>query len=174
MNSILNEIRIYVGTYKKYNEGNLFGKWLTLSNYDDIEAFYADCKLLHQDEKDPELMFQDWECPEIFDGFIGECHLEESIFEIASLLEEMSDDDMEIIENYMYLTGMPLNEQTIEKAQEQYIGYFSTETDFAEYYVEQTGLLQNIPDEVATYFDYEAYARDLDFMEHNNHYFYNY
>lgn len=107
MDNILNETRIYVGTYKKYNEGNLFGKWLTLSNYDDIEVFYADCKLLHQDEQDPELMFQDWECPEIFDGFIGECHLEETIFEIASLLEEMSDDDMEIIQNYMYLTGIP-------------------------------------------------------------------
>ena len=174
MNSILNEIHIYVGTYKKYNEGSLFGKWLTLSNYDNIKAFYADCKLLHQDEQDPELMFQDWECPEIFNGYIGECHLEETIFEIASLLEEMSDDDIEIVQNYMYLTGIPLNEQTIEKAQERYIGYFSTETDFAEYYAEQTGLLQNIPDEVAMYFDYEAYARDLDFMEHNNHYFYNY
>ena len=174
MNYILNEIRIYVGTYKKYNEGNLFGKWFTLSNYDNAEAFYDDCKRLHQDEEDPELMFQDWQCPEIFDGFIGECHLEETIFEITSLLEEMSDDDMEIIQNYMYLTGIPLNEQTIEKAQERYIGYFSSETELAEYYVEETGLLQNIPDEVAMYFDYKAYARDLDFMEHNNHYFYNY
>ncbi|MFK8303508.1 antirestriction protein ArdA [Capnocytophaga stomatis] len=141
MNYILNEIRIYVGTYKKYNEGNLFGKWFTLSNYDDIEAFYADCKRLHQDEKDPELMFQDWQCPEIFDGFISECHLDKSIFEMALLLEEMSDDDIEIVQNYIYLTGIPLNEQTIEKAQERYIGYFSTETDFAEYYAEQTGLL---------------------------------
>lgn len=174
MNYILNEIRIYVGTYKKYNEGNLFGKWFTLSNYDNAEAFYDDCKRLHQDEEDPELMFQDWECPPIFDGFIGECHLEETIFEITSLLEAKSDDDMEIIQNYMYLTGIPLNEQTIEKAQERYIGYFSSETELAEYYVEETGLLQNIPDEVAMYFDYKAYARDLDFMEHNNHYFYNY
>ncbi len=178
MSHILNEVHIYVGTYQKYNEGNLFGKWLTLSNYDDIEAFYADCKRLHQDEKDPELMFQDWECPKIFDGYIDECYLQETIFEIASLLEEKSDDDMEIIQNYMYLTGMPLNEQIIEQAQERYIGYFSSETDFAEYYVEQTGLLQNTPNEVAMYFDYQAYARDLilegAFSEHNNHYFYNY
>ena len=32
MNTILNKVMVYVGTYKKYNEGNIFGEWLTLGD----------------------------------------------------------------------------------------------------------------------------------------------
>lgn len=31
----LSEARVYVGTYNKYNNGSLFGKWLDLSDYSD-------------------------------------------------------------------------------------------------------------------------------------------
>ena len=37
------EAKIYVGTYRKYNEGSLFGKWLTLSDYSDKDEFYEAC-----------------------------------------------------------------------------------------------------------------------------------
>ena len=41
MNTILNKISVYVGTYKKYNEGNIFGEWLTLGDYlDKIKEKY--------------------------------------------------------------------------------------------------------------------------------------
>ncbi len=57
----ISEARIYVGTYAKYNEGSIFGKWLDLSDYSDKDEFYETCRELHKDEEDPELMFQDWE-----------------------------------------------------------------------------------------------------------------
>lgn len=53
----ISEARIYVGTYAKYNEGSIFGKWLDLSDYSDSEEFYEACRELHKDEEDPELMF---------------------------------------------------------------------------------------------------------------------
>lgn len=46
----LNEARIYVGTYSKYNGGNLCGAWLDLSGYSNKEEFYEACKKLHKDE----------------------------------------------------------------------------------------------------------------------------
>ena len=49
------EPRIYVGTYAKYNDGSIAGKWLDLNDYEDINAFYKACKKLHKDESDPEL-----------------------------------------------------------------------------------------------------------------------
>ena len=52
---------IYVGTYGAYNNGNLQGAWLNLSDYDSSEEFYQACKDLHPQESDPEFMFQDWE-----------------------------------------------------------------------------------------------------------------
>ena len=65
-NNILDEVKIYVGTYAKYNNGSIFGEWLTLGDYSDLEEFYEACRELHKDEEDPEFMFQDFEAPELF------------------------------------------------------------------------------------------------------------
>ena len=73
-------MKAYVGTYGKYNEGSLEGKWLDLEDYTSYEEFCDACKELHKDEKDPEFMIQDWdldfdEQEEAFDlhGYYGEC-----------------------------------------------------------------------------------------------------
>ena len=55
------QISLYVGTYAKYNDGSIFGKWLNLSDYSDSSEFFEACKELHKDEEDPEYMFQDHE-----------------------------------------------------------------------------------------------------------------
>lgn len=47
-------MKLYCGTYKKYNEGSLDGAWMDLDEYEDADAFYAACKELHKDEDDPE------------------------------------------------------------------------------------------------------------------------
>lgn len=49
---------IYCGTYKKYNEGSLFGAWLDLRTFDSYEEFIDVCKQLHADEEDPGLCFR--------------------------------------------------------------------------------------------------------------------
>ena len=51
MNDIKNKIEpsIYVGTYEKYNNGSIAGKWLKLNDYEDISAFYKACTELHKD-----------------------------------------------------------------------------------------------------------------------------
>ena len=53
--------RVYVGTYGKYNNGSLFGKWLDLSDYNTYGDFLKACKQLHKGERDPEFMIQDSE-----------------------------------------------------------------------------------------------------------------
>lgn len=55
------ESKIYVGTYGKYNAGSIKGKWMTLSDYESKEAFLKAARELHNDEADPEFMFQDIE-----------------------------------------------------------------------------------------------------------------
>lgn len=54
--------RVYVGTYKKYNEGSVKGGWLDLSDYATYGEFLTACHKLHKDEHDPEFMIQDSEC----------------------------------------------------------------------------------------------------------------
>ena len=40
----LSEARIYVGTYAKYNDGSIEGKWFDLSDFSDKDEFYEACK----------------------------------------------------------------------------------------------------------------------------------
>lgn len=53
--------RVYVGTYKKYNEGSINGGWLDLADYPKYGDFLAACRKLHKNERDPEFMIQDSE-----------------------------------------------------------------------------------------------------------------
>lgn len=53
--------KIYVGTYAKYNAGDLSGAWLSLRDYATYEELIEACLELHSDETDPELMIQDSE-----------------------------------------------------------------------------------------------------------------
>ena len=69
---------VYVGTYRKYNEGSLGGAWLKLTDYKDRDEFLAACYELHKDEKDPELMFQDWE--HVPSWMIGESHIDAEVW----------------------------------------------------------------------------------------------
>lgn len=52
---------VYVGTYRKYNEGSLYGEWIDLTTFYDYSDFIEFCERLHADEEEPELMFQDFE-----------------------------------------------------------------------------------------------------------------
>lgn len=168
MNTILNKVMVYVGTYKKYNEGNIFGEWLTLGDYDNYEEFIQACRELHEDEEYPELMFQDWECPEELRGFISEMSIDENLF----LLNDVEEDEEHVIA-YLEYAG-EITEKRIEEARDNYIGQFADYYELGEYFAEELDLLQ-LSDKVRNYFDFEAYGKDIsyDLIEAGNYYFWN-
>jgi hypothetical protein len=51
--------RVYVGTYKKYNEGSFAGGWISLAECENYGQFLSKCRNLHKNERDPEFMIQD-------------------------------------------------------------------------------------------------------------------
>lgn len=66
-------IKVYVGTWGKYNGGSLHGEWVDLSNFATPEQFKNYChKKLHADEPDAELMFQDVQGPAWVHSVISE------------------------------------------------------------------------------------------------------
>ena len=87
--------QVYVGTYAKYNNGNLYGAWLDLEDYVDHEEFIAACKELHKDEHDPELMFQDYE------GFPDEYYNESSINPEVWDWLELDDSERDLVDSYL-------------------------------------------------------------------------
>jgi antirestriction protein len=159
------EAKIYVGTYGKYNAGNLFGKWLDLTNYSDKSTFVKACKKLHKGEHDPELMYQDYEgiLHQMPKCWIGESHVSDIVFEF---IEAYKDDDEkgEALLNWMSHTGYTGDFDYLQSVfEEAYVGKYDNEIAYAEYLAEESGWFDALEKAGinAAYFDEEAYARDL-------------
>ena len=155
--------RVYVGTYHKYNCGSIEGKWLDLEDYSDKDEFLQACAELHNDEHDPEFMFQDYE--NIPNGLISESHIDEKLWDWI----ELDDDDRELLAVYQAEID---SDGDIEQAREAFEGKYKDEEDWAYEFMESTGMLSQIPENLRNYFDYEAFARDaryggdITFVEH--------
>jgi antirestriction protein len=151
-------VSLYVGTYRKYNEGNLFGKWMDLTEFVDAEEFLDACYELHKDEADPEFMFQD--CEGLPDALYCEsCSTKnlEEIFEYIDKCAEFgqkmvdavieSGEDLDEVENFYYLCEDD---------------YFNRDEQIGIAYIDQLGGVVNLDrDTLERYFDFESYGRDL-------------
>lgn len=146
---------IYCGTYKKYNEGSLFGAWLDLRTFDSYEEFMDVCHQLHADEKDPEFMFQDYQCfPEYW---YSESCMGEEVFNKIIAFIHLEDDRQKAFKAYVSATG----NDSISDFEEDYEGEYDSEEDFASYIVSESYDLERMMGNLAMYFDYKAFARDL-------------
>jgi antirestriction protein len=159
------ETKVYVGTYAKYNNGSMAGEWLTLSNYVDAEDFLIACQELHQDEHDPEFMFQDIDGEHF--GMITESSIDDNLWELINTLD---DNEAEIYAAYRKNFDGDWNE-----CQDAYSGKYDSDEDFAEDMAEQCGMIQDKISWPYTCIDWEWAARELmyDYIEENGHYFRN-
>ncbi|SNV41472.1 Antirestriction protein [Chryseobacterium taklimakanense] len=170
----LDEIQVYVGTYKKYSEGSIFGKWLLLSDYSDFQDFHEAIKELHSDEDDPEYMYQDYEISPLFErmGLISECHISSQIFEVIEAIKSSSY-DLEVWEAFTDCFGTYEDVSELEqKIQDSYMGEYGSDEEFAEQLlIETDSIPRNLPSYI--YIDWERTARDLmmDYSASNGHYF---
>lgn len=163
-------VGVYVGTYKKYNEGSLFGMWIDLEAVSDAEEFFEVCRELHKDEEDPEFMFQDYQ------GFPEELYHESiSVEDVEKILAfvALDDDDREMLEAFCECYGGDATDAgNIEDVRERCMGQFDAFQDFADQCADEKLACMNAPEFCTLYFDYEAYARDLkyDFSVSDNGY----
>jgi antirestriction protein len=154
----LNQAQIYVGTYAKYNNGSIAGGWLDLSDYSNKDEFLQACAELHPDEADPEYMYQDWE--NIPDSLISESWVSEKLFSLISRIEDIN--NMEAFTTFVEWRGYNLDTEDIDGIisdfEDSFCGEYSSEEEYAYDVVEE---YYDLPDFAKTYFDYEAFARDL-------------
>lgn len=71
--------KVYVGTWRKYNNGSIQGAWVDLTQFATYAEFVAKCKAIHKDEFDPEFMIQDFS--NFPDGLSANDWLSESEFD---------------------------------------------------------------------------------------------
>ena len=91
------ETRVYVGTYAKYNNGNIGGAWISLNDCNSYSDFLKKCATIHKDEKDLEFMIQDYE--NIPDGLsCGEWLSEQEFNDIKAEINEENKLNVQIID----------------------------------------------------------------------------
>lgn len=171
LQNCLDSCSIYVGTYSKYNNGSLYGKWLNLSDYSDYDELLSAMYKLHSDESEPEFMFQDYENCSFFEklGLMGESYISNEIFEIAGQIND-SGHDLKIFEAYIDCVGKMDFQSVYDGVSNYYMGEYLDDETFAQYMLEED-IPESLPNYI--YIDWEATARNLmyDYFESDGHYF---
>lgn len=156
-------INIYITNLNLYNSGSLYGCWVSLPK--DSNELEEVKNAVSRGGKD-ELFITDYEC-ELFR--IGEYDDIEELNEKAEQLEEC--DDLDAVAAALEF-GLTDDIEEAEEMAENCIQIerlvFSCSSDnyiIGEYFVEELGALE-LPDDLAPYFDYEAYGRDISYDYH--------
>lgn len=162
---IMNEVKVWVGNLGKYNEGNLVGRWIELPiDEDDLEKVLESIGI--DNEEYEEIFIADYDLP--FDSQeLGEYTSIERLNEIAERYEDLSEYEKEVFNEIS--SDFNLDEAFDIVEDGDYMIYSDCDDmgDVAMQYVEETGLLDNVPGDLVDYFDYQSYGRD---MENNGYY----
>ena len=146
---------IYCGTYGKFSgEKYICGLWIDLTTFYDYDDFIEFCQAIHADEEDPELMAQDYEgFPRQWynEGFMSEDDFDH-ILEYSDMCDKHG---QEAVDDYMEFYD------ELDNFEEAYCGEWDSEEDFARHIVEECYDLERSMGDLARYFDYEAFGREL-------------
>lgn len=161
----MNEVKVWVGNLGKYNEGNLVGRWIELPiDEDDLEKVLESIGI--DNEEYEEIFIADYDIH--FDSKeLGEYTSIERLNEIAERYNDLEEYEKEVFNEIS--TDFKLDEAFDIVEDGDYMIYSNCDDmgDVAMQYVEETGLLNNVPGDLVDYFDYQSYGRD---MEINGYY----
>jgi antirestriction protein len=146
---------IYVACLASYSSGILHGVWIAADQ--DPADIYAEIRSMLAKSREPfaeEFGIHDYQ------GFLGyridEYEPIENVADIATLIVEHGE------------LGAKLLSQCDSVADarqamiDDYQGAFDSPTDWAEQFLEETGELAEVPEQLRPYFDFESYARDAE------------
>ena len=153
---------VYVGTYKKYNNGSLFGEWVDLTKFATYEDFMRYIRRLHKDERDPEFMMQD------FEGYPESWYYEsgmskETFDKIKEYWDAFDGDDVkrQAYEAFAENWG---DGATVEEFENRYYGTWDSEYDYVDDMIESGAIdpIQWAKKEGTWIYDHDAIWRYLD------------
>lgn len=150
-------LKIYVTNLKEYNNGKIAGEWVSLP----CEGLEEILNKISNNGKD-ELFISDYET-DISGLKVAEY---EDILQLNEIAEEINNfSDEEVIALQAYLDQYNDIEQALEEVRQgNYMVYYDCDdmSDVAYQAVNESGLLDGVPETLKGYFDYEAYGQDMD------------
>lgn len=147
-------LKIFITSLQAYNNGELKGEWVSLPN-DNIEEI---CNKIKVNEYD-ELFITDFDTD--LNIQINEFDNIEKLNKLAEQIEEL--DEYELLGLNAYLENGENVEDAIEHATDIIVyDNCSSMEDVAYQYAEESGLIDEIPENLQCYFDYKKLARDME------------
>jgi antirestriction protein len=175
--------KIWVGEWSLYNEGNLTGEWVDLSDFEDgsevmdkIQALLDEWTKSTGELREEYAIFDFENFPsELYSEQMGEAEFDKII--TAYKLSENLDIPMDVLASLMKEYDLDDENALEEFVNERYIGYFENNSELGEHLVEMYGGIEYMPKHtLEMYFDNESFGRDEainSLNEYEGYYFYN-
>lgn len=154
-------LKAYITNLGKYNEGELIGKWIDFPiSEEELQEVFEEIGI---NERYEEFFFTDYE-NNLFN--LGEYASIDTLNEVGELLEDIEDSE-EVLEALLE-AGYDIYDAIEIVKNCDYIFYDNCNDmeDVAYEYVEQTGMLDNVPEFAQRYFNYEQFGRHMDMEGH--------
>lgn len=152
-------MKIFLTNLGKYNEGELIGEWVELPvSQEELQKVFERIGI---NEEYEEYFITDYEC-DLYE--VGEYENLDTLNEIAERIEELDEEESKVVNALMSELGYTLDEAIGKVNSGDYMIYYDCDdmTDVAYQVVGGCGDLDNVPDDVARYFDYESFGRELE------------
>jgi antirestriction protein len=155
------DARVWIGCLSCYNSGRLVGEWYPAEIADDItpDALHVDAGTIARVSceelwvMDHEGLPIEGECSPAEAAEWGRLLAEVDEWQRPALLAWVRSGDY-IAEGHGILPSLP-------DFEERYAGEWDSFREYAENLADDIGLLSDVPDEIAAYFDWSAWTRDL-------------
>jgi len=165
--------RVWVGSLAGYNAGRLVGAWVDLTNKSAAEVWDEARELMR-----PQIAgwmteaeaFDECTCMDTDNlaGLVhGECSIEEAVAAAELIGSLPSWVPLSAVTAYVLIysdLSIGVKDFSLSEFEDAYRGEYSSEQDYAEQLIDDTGMLDAMPENLRNYFDYEAFTRDM-FMD---------
>ena len=152
-------MKIFLTNIGKYNEGELIGEWVELpASQEELKKVFERIGI---NEEYEEYFITDYEC-DLYE--VGEYENIDKLNDIAERIKELDEEKSKVVKALIQKLDYTLYEAIDKVNSGDYMIYNDCEnmTDVAYQVVEECGYLENVPDNVARYFDYESFGRELE------------
>ncbi len=152
--------RIYVASLSDYNAGRECGAWLEATDIQHVRAGVAAMLKASPGGHAEEYAIHD------FEGFSRYLPSESEDLELVCAIGAAIVEQGRVFTAYLEHVGLPMNAEQLPALvagfTESYQGAYNSLEDWAEEYLEDTGLLQQVPESLRGYIDVESWAEDAE------------
>lgn len=146
---------IYVASLTDYNSGRYHGTWINIDETTDVDDVHTEIDAMLSSSPSrlaEEYAIHDYEQ---FEGYrVGEYASVDEVVAVGRAIAEHG----EAVALYAEYVGDV--EQALKDFEEAYRGKFDSARDYVEQFADDTGMLDEVPESLRGYIDFERMARD--------------